>query len=159
MVWPSTPVQVHCTTKWKPRENMKAEENVEQVCHDQLRIPFNRVKMEVSEIFRQILACWRSKWHLINAVPCVPWSRKWYSLCWSSVQTHAHAVWRQCKIMQVIPDGPTCKNMKLLPHKYPVRRWLSHRWTLPWRSLLDSKRKLRSQNSPAGILKKVTPNK
>ena len=61
------------------------------------------------------------------------------------------------KMMQVIPDGPTCKNMKLLPHKYPVRRWLSHRWTLPWRSLLDSKRKLRSQNSPAGILKKVRP--
>lgn len=59
--------------------------------------------------------------------------------------------------MQVIPDGPTCKNMKLLPHKYPVRRWLSHRWTLPWRSLLDSKRKLRSQNSPAGILKKSDP--
>jgi hypothetical protein len=37
---------------------MKAEEeNVEQICHYQLRIPYKIVKMGVSEIFRQILAC------------------------------------------------------------------------------------------------------
>jgi hypothetical protein len=36
---------------------MKAEEIVEQICHNQLRIPYNRMKMGVSEIYRQILAC------------------------------------------------------------------------------------------------------